>query len=44
MAQKRGLDRGKHEYGIDETEHWINVWAPNDRAYFEKYCPDLTSV
>jgi uridine kinase len=41
LAQKRGLDRGKYEYGIDETEHWINVWAPNDRAYFEKYRPDL---
>lgn len=41
LAQARGLNRGKTEYNIDESEIWINCWTPNDRAYFEKYRPDL---
>lgn len=43
LAQTRGLNRGKTEYNIDETEAWINRWTPNDRAYFNKYRPDLTA-
>jgi len=41
VAQARGLNRGKTEYNIDESDIWINCWTPNDRAYFEKYRPDL---
>lgn len=41
LAQARGLHRGKTEYNIDESEIWLNCWTPNDRAYFEKYRPDL---
>ncbi len=41
VAQVRGLNRGKTEYNIDETEAWTDRWTPNDRAYFQKYHPDL---
>lgn len=40
VAQERGLRRGREEYGIDETERWINVWTPNDHDFFERYRPD----
>jgi len=42
VATARGLARGK-EQGIDETEIWINRWAPNDRAYYARYRPDLSA-
>lgn len=41
VAQARGLNRGKTEYNIDESDIWTSCWTPNDRAYFEKYRPDL---
>ncbi len=38
-ARNRGLARGSAR-GNDQTEIWTTRWLPNDRDYFQKYCPD----
>ena len=39
-ATERGRWRDEHVYGNPQTELWLDVWKPNDAAFFNRFRPD----
>jgi uridine kinase len=42
-ATARGRWRDKHDYDNEQADLWTGVWAPNDRAFFERFRPDRSA-
>lgn len=40
-AMESGMRRDREEYGLANEAQWRDVWIPNERAYFERFRPDL---
>jgi uridine kinase len=43
VATARGIARDNAQLGADMTSHWKERWEPNERAFLQKFRPDLAA-
>jgi uridine kinase len=43
IATARGIQRDSMQFGIDMTSPWKERWELNERAFFQKFRPDLAA-
>lgn len=40
-SMENGIKRDRELYGLENEAEWREIWIPNERAYFDKFRPDL---
>jgi uridine kinase len=39
VGAKRGIERDKMMYGVDNTDKWVHMWMPEEKKYVESQNP-----